>query len=71
MTEEQAKQRFILLNLVRFFAVGVVIAGVSNIAGKIWPAYAPTLGYVLLVFGAVDFFLAPALLKKMWRGESR
>lgn len=65
--EELARKRFMILNLVRLFSLAVVIIGVSNIAGKLLPDLAPTLGYILLVVGAVDFFLAPVLLKRMWR----
>lgn len=65
--EELAKKRFMVLNLVRLFAVAIVLGGVTNIAGKWAPDLSPVLGYALLVFGAVDFFLAPVLLKRMWR----
>lgn len=69
MTEEEAKKRFLILNLVRLFALAMVLAGVLNISGRLLPDLAPVLGYVLLVFGAADFFLAPVLLRKMWRGR--
>lgn len=67
MTEDQAKQRFVALTLLRLFGLGLVIAAAANIAGAWMPAMAPTLGYGLLVIGALDFFLIPALLKKAWR----
>jgi hypothetical protein len=67
MTEEQAKKRFMILNLVRFSALAFIFAGAANIGGKLLPELMPMLGYVLLVIGAVDFFLAPVLLKRMWR----
>lgn len=67
MTEDEARKRFMTLNLVRFFAIAVVFFGIANIAGRVLPDFAPTLGYVLLVFGAADFFFAPMLLKKIWR----
>lgn len=67
MNESQAKQRFIALNLVRFAALGFIFAGAANVGGKLLSDLAPTLGYVLLVIGAVDFFVAPVLLKRMWR----
>ena len=65
--EELARKRFMVLNLVRFTAVAVIFAAAANIAGKLLPEFTPTLGYVLLVVGAVDFFLAPVLLKRAWR----
>jgi hypothetical protein len=67
MTEELAKKRFMILNLVRFSALAFIFAGAANIGGKLLPELTPTLGYILLVIGAIDFFLAPVLLKRMWR----
>ena len=67
MNEELAKKRFMILNLVRFSALAFIFAGAANIAGKLLPELMPVLGYVLLVIGATDFFLAPMLLKRMWR----
>ncbi len=71
MTEEQAKTRFMLLNLVRLIAIAMVFAGIANIGGKLWPAFTPVLGYALLAIGAADFFLAPVLLKKLWNKQDR
>jgi uncharacterized protein YjeT (DUF2065 family) len=70
MTEDQAKQRFIALTLLRVFGLGLVIAGAANIAGAWMPELAPILGYVLLLVGALDFFLIPELLKRAWRDKS-
>ncbi len=67
MTEEEAKQRFMVLNLVRIIAIIIVLAGILNIAGRLFPEVSPELGYALLVAGVVDFFLAPVLLKRRWR----
>jgi hypothetical protein len=67
MTEELAKKRFMILNLVRFSALAFIFCGAANIGRKLLPELTPTLGYVLLVIGAIDFFLAPVLLKRMWR----
>ena len=69
MTEEQAKRRFMVLNFVRLSALMMVMAGVANIAGKFLPDLTPTLGMVLLVIGAADFFIAPVLLKNHWRKQ--
>jgi len=65
--EELARKRFMALNLVRFGAFAFVFAGAANIGGKLLPDLSPSLGYILLVVGALDFFLAPALLKRGWR----
>jgi hypothetical protein len=70
MTEDQAKQRFIALTLLRVFGLGLVIAGAANLVGAWMPELAPILGYVLLLVGALDFFLIPELLKRAWRDKS-
>jgi hypothetical protein len=67
MNETEAKQKFMLLNLVRLIAIGFVVAGAANVAGKMLPEFAPWLGAILLVIGLADFFFAPMLLKKTWR----
>jgi hypothetical protein len=67
MTEAEAKRRFLIINLVRFSALFFVFAGAANLGGKLMPEAAPMLGYVLLIIGATDFFVAPVLLKRMWR----
>ena len=65
--DELARKRFMILNLVRFGSIAIIFAALANIAGKLLPELSPVLGYVLLVTGAVDFFLAPFLLKRAWR----
>lgn len=65
--EALARKRFTILNLVRLTALATIFAAAANIAGKLLPQFTPTLGHVLLVIGAVDFFLAPVLLKRAWR----
>lgn len=66
-SDEMARKRFAILNLIRFVSIGFVFAGAANIGGKLLPGLSPALGYVLLIVGALDFFLAPALLKRGWR----
>lgn len=65
--EALARKRFMILNLVRLTALAMIFAAAANIGGRLLPEFTPTLGYILLVFGAVDFFLAPLLLKRAWR----
>lgn len=65
--DELARKRFMILNLVRFGSIALVVAAMANIAGKLLPDLSPVLGYVLLIFGAIDFFLAPVILKRSWR----
>ena len=65
--DELARKRFMILNLVRLGSIALIVAAMANISGKLLPDLSPALGYVLLVFGAVDFFLAPVILKRAWR----
>lgn len=65
--EELARKRFMTLNLVRFTAIAIMFAGAANVGGKLLPELSPGLGYILFVVGALDFFLAPVLLKRGWR----
>jgi hypothetical protein len=71
MTEDQAKTRFMLLNLTRLGGLAFVMAGAANVTGKFLPDLAPYLGYLFLVMGAVDFFAAPIVLKRMWHKEDQ
>jgi hypothetical protein len=70
MTEEEAKKRFMQLQLVRLLGVAFVMAGAANVAGKWLPDLAPWLGLILMINGAVDFFVLPMLLKKKWQNPS-
>ncbi len=65
MTEEQAKQRFMILNLVRLVSIGIMAIGVAIIAGKIDVPEA--VGYILLVVGLIDYFIMPVIMKRAWK----
>jgi len=67
--EARARQRFIVLNLLRFSAIALVLFG-------IWIAersgFEPReLGYVLVALGLVEFFLVPNLLRRAWKNKER
>jgi hypothetical protein len=67
--EEQARQRFMLLSVMRFFGVGLVGVGVAILSGNFFADIPEIVGYVLLLVGVIDFFLAPLILKKTWQGQ--
>ena len=69
--ERIARGRFMVINLVRLTAIGIAFAGAANIGGHLLPEYAPLLGQCLMAIAAIDFFLAPVLLKKMWRAKDQ
>jgi hypothetical protein len=62
-----ARGRFAMLSLVRLSAIVIAFVGAANIGGKLLPEFAPMLGQILFAVAAIDFFLAPALLKRAWR----
>lgn len=64
--EMQAKQRFIILNLLRFSGAVIVMLGLAINAGRLFPDFPPLLGYFFLILGMIEFFLLPVLLKKSW-----
>lgn len=64
-----AKQRFWVLQAIRFSGLALVAGGVANIAGKFLPDLAPVLGGALLVTGVVDYFILPIVLKRGWRSN--
>lgn len=64
--ETQAKQRFIILNIMRFSGAVIVIMGLAISAGRLFPDFPPLLGYLFIVLGMFEFFLFPILLKKSW-----
>ncbi len=64
--EMQAKQRFIILNLLRFSGAVIVMLGLAISAGRLFPDFPPLLGYFFLILGMFEFFLLPVLLKKSW-----
>ena len=68
--ERIARGRFMIINLVRLAAIGIAFVGAANIGGHLLPEYAPLLGQCLMAIAAIDFFLAPVVLKAMWRSKS-
>ena len=67
MSEDPAKRRFWLLQLIRMAGTALALVGVAIIggAGQI-PA---PVGYVLLVFGAVDALLVPVVVSRLWKSK--
>ena len=65
MDEDTAFRRYWQMQGTRLISLAAALLGVVIISGRLLDA--PALGYVLLVAGAVGFFLLPALLAKRWR----
>lgn len=67
MNEEQAKRRFLAIQLVRLIGIVMAVFGVVTMAGKTGlPVEA---GYVLFAVGFADAILAPMLLAKRWKSR--
>jgi len=66
-TEALAKQRFMLLNVVRLMGLVMVLVGIAITQGAIDLPFA--VGVVLAIFGLLEFFLMPNIIAKSWRNS--
>ena len=67
--EALAKERYLIMNLVRVAAIITLIAGLA-IARDVIPA--PwVLGAAMAVGGMVSFFFGPPLLARRWKAQDR
>lgn len=63
--ENLARQRFLIINLMRLSGVGFALLGLVIIAGKIdLPLMA---GYLFFVFGLLDTLVVPLVLSRAWK----
>lgn len=62
--EDKARQRFLILSLIRLSGVVLAIFGIAIVAGKVDLPLAA--GYVLIAAGAIDSLVLPAVLMKAW-----
>jgi len=67
--EEQAKGRFVTLNIIRLVGLGMVLFGIANALGRFLPELSPWLGYVLVAMGMFEFFFLPNIVSKNWRSN--
>jgi membrane protein YdbS with pleckstrin-like domain len=65
VADEIARNRFIIINLVRLIGTAMVLASMLILADAIAAPYA--LGYVLLAAGLVEIFAIPQVLARKWR----
>lgn len=65
VSEDVARNRFIVINLVRLVGTVMVLASMLILANAIEGPYA--LGYVLLAAGLFEIFAVPQLLARKWR----
>lgn len=63
--EDQAKQRFLILSLIRLSATALAVVGLLIVAGKIdipRPA-----GIAFTILGLLELFLLPPFLARKWK----
>ena len=67
--EALAKQRFLVINLVRISGVIFVMLGIAIVEQAI--ELPRMVGYVLAVIGLFDIFLFPTVLARRWKSGGR
>lgn len=60
-----ARNRFLVINLLRLGGAAMVLIGLLMTADRIGGG--AVLGYVLLVLGLLDMFAVPQVLSRRWR----
>lgn len=63
--EAQARNRYMIIQMLRIFGVALVIVGILIVRGKI--DLDPMVGYVFIVVGLLDAFGTPLFLARQWR----
>ncbi|AKH42471.1 hypothetical protein FHS61_000241 [Altererythrobacter atlanticus] len=69
VNEETARNRWLVMNLLRLGGAGIVLIGML-IANRTFDAPEEA-GYALLVIGLVSVFLVPQILARKWRSPDR
>lgn len=67
--EEQARNRFMIINAVRMSGAAMVLIAMLIIGGKI-PA-PEFVGYILIAIGLFDVFFVPVFLARKWSTKKR
>ena len=63
--EAMARQRFIVITVMRFTGVGLVMLGFAIVRGHIDLPY--EVGVILAVLGFLDVFAMPVFLTRRWK----
>ena len=67
--EDQARNRWMVIQVVRISGVVMAIVGLLTIEGIV--PLPDVAGYVLLALGLVEVFLMPTLLARKWSSRER
>lgn len=65
MDDDQARNRYLIINAARLGGVAMVLVGILGLRGVL--EYPEAAGYVLVVVGLVDVFVIPQFLARKWR----
>ena len=67
MDDDVYRKRLLAYSLVRFLGLAIFLLGVAIVyTGLIRPGGYPQFGAIVAIFGALDAFIAPRLLKRSW-----
>ena len=65
MSDDPAKGRFIVIQMLRLSGLGLVILAMAIMARKI--DLPEIVGYVVFVVGVVEALIVPTLLARLWK----
>ena len=68
--ETRAQYRFLVINLCRITGAVMVVIGLAVIAREAF-GLPKAAGYVLFLFGMLDFLLVPVFLSKRWKSTPK
>jgi hypothetical protein len=66
--ETKAQYRFLVINLIRITGAVMLVIGLAVIAREAF-GLPKVAGYVLFVFGFIDFLVVPVFLAKRWKSK--
>jgi type IV secretory pathway VirB2 component (pilin) len=67
--DAKARNRFIVIQLMRVGGVAMVMFGIAVLRGLV--QLPDVVGYVLIVMGIGEAFVAPQMLARLWSSERR
>ena len=69
--EKSARYRFIIMNIVRVFALAMVLVGIAITRFVPHLSVEWIVGVGLAVVGLLEFFFLPAIIAKRWKAADR
>lgn len=67
MDDDVYRKRLLLYSLMRIIGVAIFLLGIAiAYSGLIRPGGYPQLGAIVAIFGVLDAFISPRLLKRSW-----